>query len=108
MRIAHEEVFGPVTSVIEVADEDEALKLANATRFGLSAGVFTASEASARRFVTELAAGVIHVNNQTTGAEPHVPFGGMRDSGAPQAPPEQGRSAQDFYTQLKTVYAEAG
>jgi alpha-ketoglutaric semialdehyde dehydrogenase len=106
MWIAQEEVFGPLTSVIEVAGDDEALAAANSTRFGLSAGVFTRSPERARRFVTELAAGVIHVNNQTTGAEPHVPFRGVRDSGSAGSPPEQGQTARDFYTELKTVYTE--
>lgn len=106
MRIAQEEVFGPVTSVIEVEDEDEAIRTANSTRFGLSGAVFTRSERSARRVVEELDAGVIHLNNQTTGAEPHVPFHGARESGSPTAPPEQGQTARDFYTRLKTVYAE--
>lgn len=107
MRIAQEEVFGPVTSVIHAADDDEAIAIANATRFGLSAAVFTRDERRIRRALHEIDAGIIHVNNATTGSEPHVPFGGMRESSS-QGPHEQGETARDFFTELKTAYLVPG
>ncbi len=107
MSVAQEEVFGPVTSIITVADDDEAIAVANSTRFGLSTSIFTTSEARVRRAVNEIDVGVLHVNNQTTGAEPHVPFGARRDSASASAPPEQGQTAREFFTQIKTVYHEA-
>lgn len=108
MHIAQEEVFGPVTSLIPVEDDDEAIAVANGTRFGLSTSVFTTSERRIRRCIAEIDVGVLHVNNQTTGSEPHVPFSGRRSSGSANAPPEQGQSARDFFTWIKTVYAEPG
>jgi alpha-ketoglutaric semialdehyde dehydrogenase len=108
MRIAQEEVFGPVTAVLPVEDDDEAVEVANGTRFGLSASIFTTSERRIRRCVAEVDVGVLHVNNQTTGNEPHVPFGGRRASGSAGAPPENGRTARDFFTWIKSVYAEPG
>jgi aldehyde dehydrogenase (NAD+) len=106
MTIAQEEVFGPVLAVISVDGDDEALAVANATRFGLAASVFTSSDTRARRAMLELRAGVIHVNNATTGSEPHVPFGGISAASA-QGPPEQGQTARDFFTQIKTAYLDA-
>ena len=97
-----EEVFGPVTSLYRFSDEDEALRRANAVEFGLSASIFTSNLGTAQRFVNELEAGILHVNSQTAGAEPHVPFGGMKSSGF--GPHEQGRAAMDFYTEIVTVY----
>lgn len=96
------EVFGPVTSLYRFAELDEAIRRANAVEFGLSASIFTSSLASTQRFVNELEAGVLHVNTQTTGAEVHVPFGGMKSSGF--GPHEQGRAAMEFYTEVVTVY----
>lgn len=106
MPIAQEELFAPVVSVITFRDDDEALDLANGTRFGLSASVFTSNPLRVRQFVQLLDVGVLHVNGLTTGAEPHVPFGGRRDSAAVQSPPEQGPAAREFFTWTKTVYEE--
>jgi aldehyde dehydrogenase (NAD+) len=99
-----EEVFGPVTSLYRVATLDEALERANATRFGLSAGIFTSSLAAATRFQNEAQAGLLHVNSQTAGADVHVPFGGIKSSGF--GPHEQGRAAIEFYTEVVTVYID--
>jgi aldehyde dehydrogenase (NAD+) len=99
-----EEVFGPVTSLYRVATLDEALERANATRFGLSAGIFTSSLAAATRFQNEAQAGLLHVNSQTAGADVHVPFGGIKSSGF--GPHEQGRAAIEFYTETVTVYID--
>jgi aldehyde dehydrogenase (NAD+) len=100
-----EEVFGPVTSLYRFATLDEALERANATRFGLSAAIFTSSLATASRFQREMQAGLLHVNSQTAGADVHVPFGGIKGSGF--GPHEQGRAALEFYTDLVTVYVDA-
>ena len=108
MRIAREEVFGPVTSLMPVDDDDEAIAVANATQFGLSTSVFTTSERRIRRCIADVDVGVLHVNNQTTGTEPHVPFGGRRMSGSADAPREQGQTAREFFTWVKTVYLEPG
>jgi acyl-CoA reductase-like NAD-dependent aldehyde dehydrogenase len=97
-----EEVFGPVTSLYRFDDLDDALRRANAVAFGLSASIFTSDLKSAQRFVSELEAGILHVNSQTAGAEVHVPFGGIKGSGF--GPHEQGRAAMDFYTEVVTVY----
>lgn len=103
LRICREEVFGPVTTVLPVADVDEAFARANDTRFGLAAAVFTADERVVRRAASELQVGMVNVNCSTTGSELHVPFGGMKASSAP-GPKEQGETARDFYTELKAIY----
>lgn len=100
-----EEVFGPVASLYCFDTLDEALRRANAVRFGLSAAVFTSSLATAVRFEAEAAAGLIHVNSQTAGADVHVPFGGIKTSG--YGPHEQGRAAMEFFTESITIYANA-
>ena len=99
-----EEVFGPVVSLYRFDDFDDALARANAVPFGLSAGVFTSSLATATRFQREAQAGLIHVNSQTAGADVHVPFGGIKSSGF--GPHEQGRAAMEFYTETVTVYVD--
>jgi acyl-CoA reductase-like NAD-dependent aldehyde dehydrogenase len=99
-----EEVFGPVTTLYRFTDIDEALRRANANRFGLAASVYTQSLATAQRFVRELRAGLLHVNSQTAGAEVYVPFGGTK--GSAFGPHEQGRAALEFYTDVVTVYQD--
>jgi aldehyde dehydrogenase (NAD+) len=104
MRIAQEEIFGPVLSVIRVPDDQTALTVANDTRFGLSASVYTSDVAAMFRFVDRLDAGIIHVNSPTVGGEAHIPFGGMKATGVGLR--EMGRVAIDFYTELKVVYVD--
>jgi alpha-ketoglutaric semialdehyde dehydrogenase len=99
-----EEVFGPVSSLYRYGSLDEAIERANGVRFGLSAAVFTTNLATAARCVDELQAGIIHVNSQTAGADVHVPFGGVKESG--YGPHEQGRAAIEFYTEEVTVYQD--
>jgi alpha-ketoglutaric semialdehyde dehydrogenase len=99
-----EEVFGPVSSLYRFTDLDDALRRANAVRFGLSAAIFTSSLASARKFVQTIEAGIVRVNGQTAGADVHVPFGGIKGSGF--GPHEQGSAAIEFYTDLITVYED--
>lgn len=104
MKIAQEEIFGPVLAVMEARDFDEAVRLANHTQFGLSASVITHDLGLALRFVREIEAGIVHVNSQTAGAEPHVPFGGFKSSSSGGR--EQGKVAREFFTQIKTVYMD--
>ncbi|WP_227378703.1 aldehyde dehydrogenase family protein [Haladaptatus halobius] len=103
MRIAQEEVFGPVVAVIEVSDFDEGLAVANNVPYGLSASVVTDDHAEANRFVDEAEAGVVKINEKTTGLELHVPFGGFKRSSS-ETWREQGDAGLSFYTIEKTVY----
>ncbi|OFW09428.1 MAG: aldehyde dehydrogenase [Acidobacteria bacterium RIFCSPLOWO2_02_FULL_67_36] len=104
MRIAQEEIFGPVLSLIRVKDAETALATANGVRFGLSASIYTSDVASMFRFVDRLEAGIVHVNSPTVGGEAHIPFGGMKATGVGLR--EMGRVAIDFYTELKVVYVD--
>ncbi|WP_254546811.1 aldehyde dehydrogenase family protein [Halomarina pelagica] len=103
MRIAQEEIFGPVLSVVKVSDLEEAIRVANDVEYGLSASVITTDLAEANRFVDDVEAGVVKVNEKTTGLELHVPFGGFKGSSS-ETYREQGDAAIDFYTISKTVY----
>jgi alpha-ketoglutaric semialdehyde dehydrogenase len=106
MTINREEVFGPVASVIRVADYDEALAVANDTEFGLSSGIVTTSLALATHFRRHSTAGMVMVNLPTAGVDHHVPFGGRR--GSSYGPREQGDGAREFFTVSKTTYVAAG
>jgi aldehyde dehydrogenase (NAD+) len=102
MRIAREEIFGPVAAVIRVADYDEALAVANDTEFGLCSGICTSSLKHAAHFRRHADAGMVMVNLPTAGVDFHVPFGGRK--GSSYGPREQGHYAREFYTQVKTAY----
>ena len=104
MRVAQEEVFGPFVCILKARDLQEALDIANDSRYGLSASICTKNNRNALKFVREIGVGLIHVNNSTAGAEPHVPFGGMKDSTSYFR--EMGRTAIEFFTQYKTVYMD--
>lgn len=104
MRIAREEIFGPVLSVIRVRDFDEALQVANDSSFGLSSSLYTNDAARIFRFIDEIETGIVHVNSPTVGGEAQLPFGGMKATGI--GPREQGSVAIEFYTELKTVYID--
>jgi aldehyde dehydrogenase (NAD+) len=102
MRIAREEIFGPVACVIRARDYDEALAMANDTEFGLSAGIVTTSLKLASHFKRHAQAGMVMVNAPTAGVDYHVPFGGSK--GSSYGPREQGRYAAEFFTTVKTAY----
>ncbi|AFT90171.1 aldehyde dehydrogenase family protein [Paraburkholderia phenoliruptrix] len=106
MRSSREEIFGPCASVIEVADFDEALAVANDTPFGLSSGICTTSLKHATLFRRSSTAGMVMVNLPTAGVDYHVPFGGRKASSLGQR--EQGPMAMEFYTAVKTAYVFAG
>ena len=106
MTVNRDEIFGPVASVIQVSEYEEALVVANDTEFGLSSGIVTTSLAAAAHFKRHSAAGMVMVNVPTAGVDYHVPFGGRRASS--YGPREQGTYARDFYTLVKTSYTAAG
>jgi aldehyde dehydrogenase (NAD+) len=106
MRIAREEIFGPVATVIRARDYDEALSIANDTEFGLSSGICTTSLKHATHFRRNADAGMVMVNLPTAGVDYHVPFGGRK--GSSFGPREQGAYAREFYTTVKTAYTAAG
>ncbi len=102
MRIAREEIFGPVAAVIRVKSYDEALAMANDTPFGLCSGIVTTSLKHASHFKRNAEAGMVMVNLPTAGVDYHVPFGGRK--GSSYGPREQGRYAAEFFTTVKTAY----
>ncbi|MBC7899703.1 MAG: aldehyde dehydrogenase family protein [Saprospiraceae bacterium] len=104
MRIAQEEIFGPVLSVLRVKDFEEAMIVANDSDYGLSSSVFTNDANDIFRFVQEIETGMTHINSPTTGGEAHIPFGGIKSTGIGAR--EQGSTSLDFYTELKVVYVD--
>ncbi|WP_424992572.1 betaine-aldehyde dehydrogenase [Oceaniradius stylonematis] len=104
MTIAREEIFGPVLSVLAFDDEDEAVARANATEFGLAAGVFTRDLARAHRVIAQLQAGTCFINAYNL-TPVEAPFGGVKQSGVGR---ENGHAAIEHYSQLKTVYVGLG
>jgi aldehyde dehydrogenase (NAD+) len=104
MRIAREEIFGPVLSVLRVKDFDEAMQVANDSEYGLSSSIFSNDATRIFRFVDEIETGMTHINSPTTGGEAHIPFGGIKATGIGDR--EQGSTALDFYTDLKVVYVD--
>ncbi|MFM9904868.1 MAG: aldehyde dehydrogenase family protein [Pyrinomonadaceae bacterium] len=104
MRIAREEIFGPVLSVLRVKDLDEAMTVANDCEYGLSSSIFSNDYNDITRFVNEIESGMTHINSPTTGGEAHIPFGGIKATGIGAR--EQGSTSLDFYTELKVVYVD--
>ena len=102
MRIAQEEVFGPVLAVMAAEDFDDAMRLANGVRFGLSAAIISNDISRVHQFVNRIEAGLITVNLPTAGVEYQLPFGGTKESSFGMR--EQGPLALDFYTESRTVY----
>jgi len=100
-RIAQEEIFGPVVSVITADSLEEAITVTNGIRYGLSASIFTQNLHTALQFVEEVEVGLVRVNEETAGVELQAPFGGVKASSSHSR--EQGRSALEFYTDIKTV-----
>ena len=101
-RIATEEIFGPVLSVIRVNSVEEAISVANGVKYGLTGSVFTRDISHAFRVINELDVGMTHINNPTIGGEAHMPFGGIKATGV--GPREMGPDAWKFYAESKTVY----
>jgi aldehyde dehydrogenase (NAD+) len=104
MRITKEEIFGPVLSVMRVGDFEEAIRIANDVEYGLSASIYTRDVNLAFRYVEEIEAGVVYINAPTIGAEVHLPFGGVKNTG--NGGREAGTVAIDEFTELKTVFID--
>ena len=104
MRIAREEIFGPVLSVLRVKSFEEAVVVANDSDYGLSSSIFSTDANDIFRFVKDIESGMTHINSPTTGGEAHIPFGGIKSTGV--GPREQGSTSLDFYTELKVVYVD--
>jgi aldehyde dehydrogenase (NAD+) len=104
MRVAQEEIFGPVVGVIRCATLDEAIEVTNGVRYGLSASVFTRDISAAMRAIEEIRTGIVYVNHGTIGAEVHLPFGGTRHTGNGHR--EGGLQALDVFSEWKSVYID--
>jgi alpha-ketoglutaric semialdehyde dehydrogenase len=104
MRIAQEEIFGPTISLIEVQDFDEAIRVSNGIKYGLSSAIFTQDVNKAFRAMRDLQAGITYINAGTTGAEVHLPFGGTKDTGNGHR--EAGQAALDVFTEWKSIYVD--
>ncbi len=104
MRIAQEEVFGPVVSLIECDDFDQAMEIANGIQYGLSTALYSRNVNLAFKAMRDLEAGITYINAPTIGAEVHLPFGGVKQTGNGHR--EGGTGALDFYTSWKSVYVD--
>lgn len=104
MRIAQEEIFGPVASIIAVKSLEEAIEVNNSVEFGLSSSIFTANVNRAFQAMRDLDTGIVYINAGTTGAEIHLPFGGTKGTGNGHR--DSGVASLDVYTEWKSVYVD--
>ena len=104
MRIAQEEIFGPVTSVIPANSLDEAVEIANGVRYGLSAAIYTRDVNRAFHAMNEMYTGIFYVNASTIGAEVHLPFGGTKATGNGHR--EAGTQVLDIFSEWKSIYVD--
>ena len=104
MRIAQEEIFGPVVAIISCEDLEDAIAIANNIEYGLSSSLYTKDVNKAFAAVRDLEAGITYINAPTIGAEVHLPFGGVKATGNGHR--EGGIGAIDFYTEWKSVYVD--
>ncbi len=104
MRIAQEEIFGPVLSIIEAGSFEEATEILNGTPYGLSSSIYTSDVARAFRAVRDFEAGITYINGPTIGAEVHLPFGGVKETGNGHR--EAGTTVYDIYSEWKSVYVD--
>jgi aldehyde dehydrogenase (NAD+) len=104
MRIAQEEIFGPTTALIPVKSFDEAIRVSNGIKYGLSSSIFTRDVNKAFRAMRDLQAGITYINAGTIGAEVHLPFGGTKDTGNGHR--EAGQAALDVFTEWKSIYVD--
>lgn len=102
MRITREEVFGPFVTLLPVKDYDEAIRVANSTIYGLSCAIFTEDARVVFRAMRDIDAGLVYINAGTTGAEPHLPFGGTKQSGNGHR--ELGRKGVEEFSEIKTIF----
>jgi len=101
-RIAQDEIFGPVLSLIDVASLDEALQVTNGLRYGLTSSIYASDANTIMRFVDGVEAGMVHVNSPTVGGEAQIPFGGIKWSGVGGR--EMAEEGLEFFTELKSVF----
>jgi aldehyde dehydrogenase (NAD+) len=104
MRVEQEEIFGPVLSVIKVGSLDEAIRVNNDVPYGLSSSLYTRDVTAAFRAMTDLDTGITYINAPTIGAEAHLPFGGVKQTGNGHR--EGGWEVYDFYSETKVVYVD--
>jgi aldehyde dehydrogenase (NAD+) len=104
VRTCKEEVFGPITTLLHAESLTEAIEMANATEFGLTASIFSSNDADIAQATRELQAGLIKINAPNTGSELHVPFGGLKDSTFPGPREQNAESVSEFFTVTKSVY----
>lgn len=104
MAIAQEEIFGPVIALIKAGSIEEAIEIANDTKYGLSASIFTTNINSLLRFMDDMEAGLVRINAESAGVELQAPFGGMKASSTGSR--EQGEAAKEFFTAIKTVFVK--
>jgi aldehyde dehydrogenase (NAD+) len=104
MRVAQEEIFGPVTAVIPADSLDDAIEIANGVRYGLSAAIYTQDVNRAFRAMNEMYTGIFYVNSSTIGAEVHLPFGGTKATGNGHR--EAGTQVLDIFTEWKSIYVD--
>jgi len=104
MRIAQEEIFGPVLSIIEVGSFEEAITVLNDSPYGLSSSIYTRDVSRACRAIRDIQAGITYINGPTIGAEVHLPFGGVKDTGNGHR--EAGTTVYDIFSEWKSVYID--
>ncbi|HET7377865.1 MAG TPA: aldehyde dehydrogenase family protein, partial [Anaerolineae bacterium] len=104
MRVAQEEIFGPVLSIIEFDKLDEAIKINNNSLYGLSSSIFTENVNAAFRAMRDINSGIVYINHGTTGAEIQFPFGGTRGTGNGHR--EAGQVGIDVFTEWKAIYVD--
>ena len=102
MRIFKEEIFGPVLSIATAASLDEALRFANSVEYGLTTSIFTENINSVMKFIDDVEAGMVHVNEPTVGGEAQLPFGGTKSTGVGER--EMAEEGLNFFTEIKTVF----
>ena len=104
MRIAQEEIFGPTTALIPVDSFEEAVRAVNSVEYGLSSSIFTSDVNKAFKAMRDIQTGITYINAGTTGAEVHLPFGGMKQTGNGHR--EAGQAALDVFTEWKSIYVD--
>ncbi|MCS7185012.1 MAG: aldehyde dehydrogenase family protein [bacterium] len=103
-RLFQEEVFGPILAVTKVSDFDEAIRLSNAVRYGLTSAIYSKNIAVCMKYVDEVEAGMVHINSPTIGGEAQIPFGGIKASGIGEK--EMAKEGINFFTRIKTVFLD--
>jgi len=104
MRIAREEIFGPVVGILTCRSGEEAVEILNGTQYGLSSSIYTRDVNLAQRAIRDIEAGIVYVNGPTIGAEVHLPFGGVKETGNGHR--EAGTAVLDVFSEWKTVYID--